>query len=125
MILAEDRIVLKGMQFYGFHGVNPEERVMGQPYLVDLVAELDLSQAGRTDRLADTVSYTHLYRQVKEVLEGQPLDLLESLAQAVADRVLEEGQVAAVEVIVKKPHPPIKGSVIDYAAVEIRRARQS
>ena len=123
--MRQDRIVLKGMQFYGFHGVNPEERVMGQPYLVDLVAELDLSQAGRTDRLADTVSYTHLYRQVKEVLEGQPLDLLESLAQAVADRVLEEAQVAAVEVIVKKPHPPIKGSVIDYAAVEIRRARQS
>ena len=123
--MPNDRIVLKGMQFYGFHGVNPEERVMGQRYLVDLVAELDLSQAGQTDRLTDTVSYTHIYRRVKEVLEGQPVNLLERLAQIVADRVLEEGQIIAVEVTVKKPHPPIKGSMIDYAAVEIRRCRPS
>ena len=111
------------MQFYGFHGVNPEERVMGQSYLVDLVAEIDLSLAGRTDFLGDTASYTHLYRAVKEVLEGEPFNLLERLAQAVADRILEEERVASVEVTVKKPHPPIKGSVVDYAAVEIRRSR--
>ncbi len=123
--MPQDRIVLKGMQFYGFHGVNPEERVMGQRYLVDLVAELDMSQAGQTDQLTDTVSYTHLYRRVKEVMEGQPVNLLERLAQIIADRVLEEGRVSAVEVTVKKPHPPIKGSMIDYAAVEIRRSRPS
>ena len=121
--MPNDRIILKGMQFYGFHGVNPEERVMGQSYLVDLVAEIDLSLAGKTDFLEDTASYTHLYRAVKEVLEGEPFNLLERLAQAVADRILEEERVASVEVTVKKPHPPIKGSVVDYAAVEIRRSR--
>ena len=121
--MPNDRIILKGMQFYGFHGVNPEERVMGQSYLVDLVAEIDLSLAGQTDFLGDTASYTHLYRAVKEVLEGKPFNLLERLAQAVADRILEEDRVASVEVTVKKPHPPIKGSVVDYAAVEIRRSR--
>ena len=58
------------MQFYGFHGVNPEERTLGQPYVVDLEVELDLGPAGRSDNLADTVSYTQLYRVAQGVMEG-------------------------------------------------------
>ncbi len=118
-----DRIVLEGMQFYGYHGANPEERTLGQPYLVDLSVELDLRRPGASDRLEDTVSYTRLYRAVQAVLEGEAKNLLEAIAQAVADRVLAEFPVAAVTVRVKKPRPPIKGSVIDCAAVEIYRSR--
>ena len=121
--MPADRIILSDMQFYGFHGVNPEERAMGQPYLVDLAIELDLGVPGASDRLEDTVSYTQLYRVVKGVLEGESRNLLEATAQTIANRVLAEFPATGVQVRVKKPRPPIRGSVIDYAAVEIYRTR--
>ena len=118
-----DRIVLEGMRFYGFHGVNPEERVLGQEYLVDITVEMDLAPAGQSDRLEVTISYAHIYRAVRDVMEGEPRNLLEAAAQSVADRVLADFPVAAVGVRVKKPHPPIRGSVIENATVEIFRRR--
>ena len=122
--MYSDRIILTGLQFYGFHGVNPEERSLGQPFVVDLEAELDLSVPASSDRLDDTVSYTELYRVVKAVIEGEPCNLLESAAGAIAREVLEQRpQIGAVRVRVQKPRPPIKGSVIDAAAVEIYRSR--
>ena len=119
-----DRIVLEGMRFYGFHGVNPEERVLGQEYLVDLAVEMDLAKAGASDRLEDTISYAHIYRAVRDVMEGESRNLLEAAAQSVADRILAEFPVNSVAIRVKKPHPPIRGSVIENATVEIFRRRQ-
>ncbi len=122
--MSPDRIVLNGLQFYGFHGVNPEERSLGQQFVVDLQVELDLSVPAASDRLEDTVSYTDLYRAVKVVMEGEPRNLLEAAAGAIANRVLNEHpQIDAVRVRVHKPRPPIKGSVIEAAAVEIYRSR--
>ena len=118
-----DQIILLGMQFYGYHGVNPEERVLGQRYVVDLTADIDLSHAGESDRLEDTVSYSHIYRSVRAVMEGEARNLLESAAEAIADRVLSEFPVAAVSVTVKKPNPPVRGSSIELAAVQIHRSR--
>lgn len=122
-ISKNDRIVLEGMRFYGFHGVNPEERVLGQEYLVDLAVEMDLGPAGASDRLEDTISYAHIYRAVRDVMEGEPRNLLEAAAQSIADRLLAEFPVDSVSVSVKKPHPPIRGSVIENATVEIYRRR--
>ena len=123
--MPTDRIILTGMQFYGFHGVNAEERSLGQPFIVDLDAELDLNAASVSDRLPDTVSYTDLYRAVKGVMEGEPRNLLEAAAGAIAGRVLEQhAAVSAVRIRVQKPRPPIKGSVVESAAVEIYRTRQ-
>ena len=118
-----DRIIIEGMQFYGYHGVNPEERVLGQRYVVDLAADLDLSRAGASDRLEDTVSYSHIYRAVRAVMEGEPRNLLESAAEAIAGRVLTEFPVESVSVTVKKPNPPVRGSSIELAAVQIHRTR--
>ncbi|MFQ6030646.1 MAG: dihydroneopterin aldolase, partial [Dehalococcoidia bacterium] len=112
--MPSDRIVLSGMQFYGFHGANPEERALGQSYVVDLAVELDLQRAGKSDRLEHTISYTHLYRVVKAVLEGESKNLLEATAQSIADRLLADFPITGVQLQVKKPHPPIKGSVIEY-----------
>ncbi len=92
--------------------------------MVDLAVELDLRGPGSSDRLEDTVSYSHLYRTVKLVMEGASRNLLEATAQTIADRVLTEFPVKGVRVRVKKPRPPIRGSVIDNAAVEIYRARE-
>lgn len=118
-----DQIILQGMQFYGYHGVNPEERVLGQRYVVDLTVDLDLSRAGASDKLEDTVSYSHIYRSVRAVIEGEPRNLLESVAEAIAKRVLTEFPVDAVLVTVKKPNPPVRGSAIESAAVRIHRTR--
>ena len=119
-----DRIVLDGMRFYGFHGVNPEERVQGQEYLVDLVVEMDLSVPGGSDRLEDTISYAHLYRAVRDVMEGEPRNLLEAAAQSITEKILLDFPVDSVSVRVKKPHPPIRGSVIENATVEITRRQE-
>lgn len=118
-----DRIMLDGMRFYGYHGVNPEERILGQPYLVDLAAEMDLRPAGQSDRLEDTVSYSHIYRAVQSIVEGEPRQLLESVAEAIAAQVLADFPLDAVTVTVKKPNPPVRGSSIRQSAVRIRRAR--
>ena len=122
--MPTDRIILTGMQFYGFHGVNPEERTLGQPFVVDLEAELDLTAACNSDSLTDTVSYTHLYRLTRDVMEGEPFNLLEAAAGCIAGQILQQHQIVeSVRVRVRKPRPPIRGSVIDSAAVEIYRTR--
>ena len=120
---SADRILLEDMRFYGFHGVNPEERVQGQEYLVDLAVEMDLSVAGRSDRLEDTVSYAHIYRTVRGVMEGEPRNLLEAVAQSITEKILADFPVDSVSVRVKKPHPPVRGAVIENATVELTRRR--
>ena len=121
--MGQDRILLEGMVFYGFHGVNLAERETGQRFLVDLDVTRDLRPAGLSDDIEDTVSYAHLYRLVKEVVEGPPRNLLETLAETIAQRVLDEHDVEAVRVRVKKPEAPIKGSVLAGAGVEVFREK--
>jgi dihydroneopterin aldolase len=113
------------MVFYGHHGGSAEERSLGQPFQVDLEAEMDLATAGASDRLEDTISYTHLYRVVKAVMESEPKNLLETLADEIARRSLESFPLQAVRVRVKKTRPPIKGAVLAGAAVEVYRSRTS
>lgn len=107
------------MSFQGRHGVRPAEREQPQQFEVDLEVEADLRPAAASDRLADTVDYTQVRAAVKQVIEGPPKALLESLAAAIAERVLALPRVKAVSVRVVK-HPasmqPIQG-----AAVLIRR----
>ena len=109
--------------FYGFHGMNPAEQELGQRFIVDLTATLDLGQAGASDMLEDTVSYTRLYQTVKEVMEGPSRKLLENAAETIAGRLLDEQDISAVQIRIKKPEVPMKGSVLNYAAVEIVRKR--
>jgi len=118
-----DRIILQGMRFYGFHGVNPEEKTLGQTYLVDCEITLDLSKAGISDNLNDTVSYTHIYRVVRSVIEGESKNLLEALAESIANKVINEFNIQSIRITIVKPNPPIKGSNINQAAVEISRHR--
>ncbi len=117
----KDKIELKGMTFYGFHGVNPAEKELGQRFIVDLDIFCDLATAGRTDNLDDTVDYSEVYRGIKEVVEGPSHNLLESVAAAIAERVLAHSGVEAVRVRLRKPEVPMKGSVLTHAAVEIYR----
>ena len=121
--MAADTISLAGMVFYGYHGVRPSERETGQRFVVDLRVTRDLRAAGRSDDLRDTVSYSEMFRLVKDIVEGPPHNLLESLAAAIADAVLDGHGVDSVTVAVKKPGPPIADAVLSYAGVEITRTR--
>jgi dihydroneopterin aldolase len=116
-----DRIVLEGMSFSGRHGVRPAERDQPQEFKVTIELEADLSEPGRTDRLEDTVDYTKVRAIAREVIEGEPAKLLESLAARIANRVLALPKVAAVMVRVAKR--PASMAPIDAAAVHIRRTR--
>ncbi len=118
-----DRIVLKDMAFYGYHGALPEERQRGQVFFVDAEVECDLHPAGHSDDLADTLDYREIYCRVQAVLLGPPKALLEAVAEEVAHRLLELDRVEAVCVEVRKPHVELGGSV-GFAAVRVERRRR-
>ena len=116
-----DRIILEAMAFYGYHGVNPEERKVGQPFTVDLQVYGDFKVPGRSDNVEDTVDYSELYRLTKDVVEGEPHNLLESVAETIAQRILASFKVTAVAVRVTKPSPPITEAILKGIAVEVYR----
>src|SRR5262245_31093928 len=117
-----DSIRLEGMVFYGFHGVGPAERELGQRFLVDVELERDLRRPGHSDELADTTNYSQVYRIVKAVVEGPPRNLLEALAESIAAALLDSFRgLGAVRVRVSKPNAPVKGAVLANVSVEIER----
>jgi dihydroneopterin aldolase len=119
-----DSIILEDLAFYGYHGVKPEEKRLGQRFVVDLALSLDLAPAGRADDLSLTVNYAEAYRVVRELVEGPARDTLESLAEAIAAALLERFEpLEAVMVRVRKPSPPIAGALLGSAGVEINRNR--
>jgi dihydroneopterin aldolase len=116
-----DRISLEGMVFSGRHGVRPAEREQAQEFKVDVKLDTDLQEAGRSDRVEDTVDYRRVYAIAKEVVEGESVHLIETLAQRIAERVLDLKRVAAVSVQVAKR--PESMRPIDAAYVKIKRTR--
>lgn len=112
-----DRIVLDGIRGIGYHGVFEFERRQGQEFVVDLVVHLPARVA--TDDLADTVDYGVIAQRAHEVIVGEPMDLIETLAERIADAVLALG-ASSVEVTVHKPQAPIPVPFTD-AAVRITR----
>ena len=123
--MTDDKIQLEGLVFYGFHGISPAEQELGQRFVVDLEVQRDLRPAGLSDDPADTINYSRMYRLVKEIMEGPSRKLLENLAESVAQGILENFEVAAVRVRVKKPEVPMKGSILSHASVEIFREHGS
>ena len=115
-----DRITLTGLRVRGFHGVLPEERRNGQEFVVDAVLHLDLRPAGETDDLTRTVHYGVLAEQLAAVVAGEPVDLLETLAQRLADVCLSYEQVQAVEITVHKPEADL-GVPFDDVTVTVVR----
>jgi dihydroneopterin aldolase/2-amino-4-hydroxy-6-hydroxymethyldihydropteridine diphosphokinase len=117
-----DRIHLRGVEAFGYHGVLPDEKRDGQPFVVDVVMELDLATAGVSDRLDDTVSYAEVAGEVVARITGPSFDLIERLAEVVADDVLSHRLIDAVTVTVHKPQAPV-GHPFSDVAVEVHRAR--
>jgi dihydroneopterin aldolase len=118
-----DKMYVNGMKFYGYHGVFPEEQKLGQRFQADVVLTLDLSKAGLTDDLHETVNYKEVYDAVKEIMEGNSVQLLETLAESISASLLSKfTMIDETTVKVIKPDPPIPGHY-DSVAVEITRSR--
>jgi dihydroneopterin aldolase len=118
-----DRIALRGMRFEGYHGVGDDEQRFPQLIEVDLELEVDLAAAARSDALEDTIDYGPLVGMVRVVVEDGRQRLLEGIAGAIADRVLDRAPTAtAVIVRVRKLAVPLDAD-LDHAEVTLRRER--
>lgn len=117
-----DRIELNGLRVRGHHGVFDFERRHGQDFVVDVTLELDVSVAAASDKLIDTVDYGELAEGLARVVEGEPVDLIETLAERLAAVCLGDERVSFATVTVHKPQAPIPLAFADVA-VTIRRER--
>jgi len=119
-----DEITLTGLVFFGTHGVNPEETALGQRFEVDVTLKLDLETAGQSDDLAQTVSYSAIYKLVRAEMEGEPSKLLEHLAARLLRGILRfDARILEAEVRVTKLNPPLRGNTTGQVGVRIRRDR--
>ena len=115
-----DRITLTGLRVRGHHGVLPEERRDGQDFVVDAVLHLDLRPAAASDDLARTVHYGELAEALAAVVGGEPVDLIETLAERLAGACLAAGPVQRVEVTVHKPSAPLAVTFSDVSVTVSR-----
>lgn len=119
-----DRIAVRGLSATGHHGVFEFEKREGQTFVVDVVLGVDTREAAATDDLASTVNYADIAAAVVALIEGEPVDLIETLAQHVADACLAREGVEAVEVTVHKPEAPVGVTFGDVTVTISRRARR-
>ena len=117
-----DRIALRGLRARGRHGVFDFERSEGQEFVVDIELTIDTRAAAASDDLADTVDYGGLASDVVAIVAGDPVNLIETLADRVGRRCLADSRVRAVEVTVHKPQAPVKVP-FDDVTVTIYRSR--
>jgi dihydroneopterin aldolase len=117
-----DRIELRGLRVRGNHGVFAHERADGQDFLVDITLWMDLTAAAVSDDLADTYDYGLLAQRAAKIVAGPARDLIETVAAEIADEVMGDARVQAVEVTLHKPHAPIPLTFADVAVVA-RRSR--
>lgn len=118
-----DEITLTGLTVFGYHGVFDFERRQGQEFVIDLTLQLPLAEAAASDDVVDTVHYGELADRVAAIVSGEPVDLIETLAQRIADAALDDERVQTVAVTVHKPHAPIEQTFADVS-VTIRRGRR-
>lgn len=118
-----DKIIMKHLGFYGYHGVLAEENTLGQKFFIDVELYVDLKKAGLSDNVNDTVSYAEVYEIIKDIVENKRYHLIEALAENIANTVLDTFEtIDEILVKISKPEAPVKG-IFDYFAIEIRRSR--
>ncbi|HEY0234018.1 MAG TPA: dihydroneopterin aldolase [Afipia sp.] len=118
-----DTIFIRGLLIHARHGVMEHEAEVGQRFVIDLELSIDLAESSRTDKLADTVSYSDVVATASAAFKGQNYYLLERSAGAVAEAILKSfARISAVKVTVHKPHAPI-AAIFDDVGVIITRTR--
>ena len=120
-----DQVFVRGLALHAYHGVMEHEAKVGQSFKLDLTLDIDLTEASRSDKLADTVGYDQVVETASRTFCARRYRLVEAAAGAVADAVLARfPQVAAVRVTVHKPHAPI-AATFDDVGVSIQRSRHA
>ena len=120
-----DTIFIKGVVIHARHGVMDHETEVGQRFVIDLELSADLAQSSRSDRLADTVSYSNVVATATAAFKNANYKLLERAAGAVADSILAAfPKISAIKVTVHKPHAPI-AAIFDDVGIVLMRARQA
>lgn len=118
-----DKIIIKELKLFAYHGVNEEEKINGQNFVFDIAVWLDLSAPCISDNVDDTVSYAKIIKKVREVFTAEKYDLLEKAAAVVMKSLFDTfPAITECEILLKKPEAPIKADFA-YVAVEIRRKR--
>lgn len=118
-----NRIIIKGLEVFAYHGVNPEEKRDGQRFVLDITLLADLSAAEYSDNLQDTVNYAAVRKTVTRLMCDNCFDLIERAAACVADGILAAYEkVQGVELTLKKPDAPMSAK-FDYVAVTVSRRR--
>lgn len=115
---AQGHIIIKGLRELGVHGVLPEEQTRPQPFEVDVELTADLSTAGESDALDDTIDYSAVCEAISRVVSSERYALLERLATRIAEVCRQDDRVTAVTVTVRKLHPPVR-AMVDHVAVRI------
>lgn len=119
-----DKIIVRGLKIFAYHGVNPEEKVNGQTFELDIDAWVDISAACRTDNVDDTVSYADMVYETVKIFTSQKDNLVERAAERVAQGLLEKFEkIESLRILLKKPDAPIEAD-FGYAGVEITRNRK-
>jgi dihydroneopterin aldolase len=114
------QIVIAGLRELGVHGVLPEEQTRPQPFEVDVELTVDLSSAGESDAIEDTVDYSAVSEAISRVVASERYHLLERLATRIAEVCCQDQRVKSVAVTVRKLHPPVR-AMVDHVAVRIER----
>lgn len=118
-----DEIIIKGFKIFAFHGVNPEEKVEGQIFLIDINAKVDLRNACISDKVEDTVSYAKIIKTTKEVVLAEKNNLVEHVAHRIAVTLLTDYEmIDEVKISIKKPNAPITAN-FEYVGISIVRGR--
>lgn len=115
-----DEITINGIYGFGHHGLFESEKRDGQEFIVDVKIHADLSQAGKCDEIESTIDYGAVASRVKELIETDSFNLIERLAEVIAERLKMEFQISKIEVTVHKPAAPVDVRVTDIS-VTIRR----
>lgn len=118
-----DKILIRDLKLFAYHGVNEEEKINGQNFVFDIDLFVDISKPCLSDNVDDTVSYAKVVKTVRRVFTAEKYDLLERASQVVADAVLEEyPRVERVDITLKKPEAPISADFA-WVGVQISRSR--
>jgi dihydroneopterin aldolase len=118
-----DKINMKNLSFYGYHGAMTEENVLGQKFVIDCSLLVDLSDAGKSDDVFDTVHYGEAFDLIKNVVENERYNLIEALAYNIIEKLMESfPKINGVDIEVKKPQAPVPG-IYDYFSVSLSRRR--
>ena len=117
-----DKIIIKNIKAYGYHGVLPEEGILGQNFYADIILYKSLQKAGLNDELKESISYVDIYNDVEDIIKNKRFKLIETLGETIAHTLLVKYDIEKVEVEIRKPGAPING-VFDYVGINISREK--